>query len=73
MILALLSYHIQLMISNLSTNEHVNAYKYSYLRNSFNMFDNPFDKGSKLANIIDSLFPSEKLVYSRSDLLSTDV
>lgn len=68
MICSLLSYHVQLMLSNMSTNEHINASKYTYFRNSYNIFDNPFDKGSKLANILDSLFPSEKLVYSRSDI-----
>ena len=69
MIGGLLQYHIGLITKNLTTNEHINMGKYSYLRNSYSQPDNPFDKGSPVANILDGLFPSSKSYFSREDVI----
>jgi hypothetical protein len=53
---------------NMTTNEEANAYRYTYLRNEFRMFSNPFDRGDKWSNILDGLFPSKKLYYHRDDV-----
>ena len=72
MIGSLLAYHVNLMIQNLTTNEHIGLAKYPYLMNQFHMYDNPFEKASKWDNIIDSIFPSEVAVYHRHDTALLD-
>lgn len=72
MIASLLAYHFQLMVANLTTNEQINMGKYAYMRNSYGLFDNPFDKGTKWDNILDSLFPSEHSYYHRDDVYFSD-
>ena len=61
----LLLYHLKLLRENMTTNEDINRSKYSYLKDEFYRFSNPFSKGSSWNNIIDGLFPSEKLYYTR--------
>lgn len=70
MVCCLLNYHLQLLATNLTTNEQINASKYSYMRNAYNLMDNPFDRGSYLANFIDGLFPSPKVYYTREDVVA---
>ena len=67
-ICGLASYHIKLLMINMTTNEEANAYRYTYLRNEFRMFSNPFDRGDKWSNLLDGLFPSKKLYYRRDDV-----
>lgn len=62
-------YHLTLLRRNMTTNEDINAFRYSYFRNEFNLFQNPFDKGSAEQNIQDGLFPSKKLYYTRKEVL----
>lgn len=69
MILLLLQFHINLLFSNLTTNEQINVMRYPYLKNSLNNYDNPFSKGSRLSNFIDGLFPSSENFYSRQEVL----
>jgi hypothetical protein len=52
----LLIYHTNLVIANLTTNEHQNVSKYKYLRKA-GMFHNPFNKGF-ISNIFTRCFPS---------------
>lgn len=68
MIGALLQYHTYLIATNLTTNENVNIARYSYLMDENHDFKNPFNKGSYLANIIDAIFPSEQVYYSKKSL-----
>ena len=63
-------YHTTLITKNLTTNEHTNAYRYKYLHNSYNIFDNPFDRGDHAKNIIDGLFPSTKMYYTREEVVT---
>ena len=63
-------YHTTLITKNLTTNEQMNAYRFKYLHNSYNIFDNPFDKGDQAKNIIDGLFPSTKMYYTREEVVS---
>lgn len=65
LILSLLNYHIYLLSINLTTNEHINSAKYTYLKDQYSDFDNPFDKGSMCANFTDGLFPPLNPCYSR--------
>lgn len=67
-IAGLTSYHIKLIMKNMTTNEEINMYRYTYFKNEFNMQDNPFCKGSKLGNFIDGMFPTSKLYYSREEV-----
>lgn len=68
-IFSLLSYHLQLISQNLTTNEHIKSSSYSYLRNAYNLYDNPFDKGSFIGNLVDSLFPSSKIYFLREEVI----
>ena len=66
----LLQYHVQLITANLTTNEHINMAKYAYMRNQYNMQDNPFDLKSAKMNVVDGLFPSSRQYYSREEFLT---
>jgi hypothetical protein len=70
LIMGLFSYHFKLISHNLTTNEDVNMGRYSYMRNEYNSFHNPFDKGGMMKNIFDGLFPSSKLYYTRAAVLN---
>jgi len=52
----LLIYHAQLVKKNLTTNEHQNLFKYTYLKDKFGRYHNPFDNGF-MENMKDRLFP----------------
>lgn len=69
MVCFLLHYHILLIVQNLTTNEHINMGKYAYMRNQYNMTDNPFDLGSAASNCLDGLFPLSRQLYSRNEAL----
>ena len=69
LILSLLNYHVFLLTLNLTTNEHINTGKYAYFKDEYDDFSNPFNRGSTFANILDGLFPSAKLFYSRADVI----
>jgi hypothetical protein len=68
-IFSLFSYHLQLISQNLTTNEHIKSSSYSYLRNAYNLYDNPFNKGTFIRNLVDSLFPSTKVYYLREEVV----
>lgn len=52
----LLAYHIQLISKNLSTNEHQNVWRYTYLRDEYGRYFNPFHRGF-CGNFYTRLFP----------------
>jgi len=56
MVSGLLYYHAGLVSKNLTTNEHMNVWRYTYLRDEFGRFFNPFDKGW-FGNLVSKLFP----------------
>jgi hypothetical protein len=83
----MLIYHTQLMVVNLSTNEHLNLYRYEYLwtqdqEGAPKKYRNPYFKGW-WGNIMDRMFPSEScyllpddqnyLLSSTSLLLTSNV
>lgn len=68
-IFTLANYHTMLLMKNLTTNEHLNAAKYAYLRDEYDDFSNPFDSGNAWANIWDGLFPSHRAYYSREEVI----
>lgn len=68
MILGLLHYHIQLIVSSMTTNEHINHMKYPYMVNAFGGIDSPFLKPTAIENVVDALFPSKKDYYSRAEV-----
>jgi len=49
---------VMLMTNNLTMNEAINLPRYRYFWNQNNEFVNPFDRGGRLANLKDFLFPS---------------
>ena len=65
MIGALLQYHTYLISTNLTTNENINVARYSYLMDENHDFRNPFNKGSYIANIMDAIFPSDEVFYTK--------
>jgi len=73
MIFGLLNYHTQLILSSMTTNEHINHMKYPYMINAFGAVDSPFSKPSALENIMDALFPSKKAYFSRAEVRSDQV
>lgn len=73
MIFGLLSYHTQLILSNMTTNEHINHMKYSYMTNAFGGTDSPFSKPTIVENLLDGLFPSTKNYYSRQEVKADEV
>ena len=44
--LMMLSYHVQLIRENLTTNEHSNMYRYDYLKDATGRYRNPWQKVS---------------------------
>ena len=73
MIFGLLNYHIQLIVMNMTTNEHINHMKYPYMVNAFGSVESPFMKGSVLENLYDGLFPSKKNYFSRAEVKADQV
>lgn len=67
-IFSLVHYHTGLLINNMTTNEHMGVGKYSYFRNRHNNFDNPFSKGNAWDNILDSIFPTNNIYYTREEV-----
>lgn len=67
MVGGLLWYHSQLVLMNLTTNEHMNMIKYKYMRNQFGIIQNPFDRGY-VGNVLDRLFPSTAVFYTREEI-----
>jgi len=53
----MLLYHTQLSMVNLTTNEHINVSRYTYLQNERGKYKNPFFKGW-LNNFLERFFPS---------------
>ena len=70
MILTLLNYHLYIMSLNLTTNEYINSAKYPHFRDEYDDFNNPFNYGNASVNIIDGLFPSSQLLYTRKDAIT---
>jgi hypothetical protein len=62
-------YHMRLITRNVTTNEEINMARYTYFRNEFNSFNNPFCTGSRLGNLWDGMFPTTKLYYTREEVL----
>jgi hypothetical protein len=69
MVTGLTMYHCKLIMSNLTTNEDSNKFRYSYLKDNYGIFSNPFDLGNKWKNAQAGLLPSSKLYYSRNEVL----
>ena len=53
---AMISYHTQLVLSNLTTNEHMNMGRYEHFRDANGMVRNPWDCGV-LGNLSDRFLP----------------
>jgi len=65
-------YHTQLTVKNLTTNEHMNLFKYKYLKNEAGRFSNPFDRGF-MSNVGSRFMPSEDTYVLRSQRSSSSV
>jgi hypothetical protein len=70
MMIGLGSYHMQLISTNMTTNEQMGASKYTYFRNESGDFDNPFCRGDPWSNIMDTLSPYKQHFYSRLEVLA---
>ncbi|GMI41278.1 hypothetical protein TrCOL_g7652 [Triparma columacea] len=58
--LGMVSYHIQLIAKNLTTNEHANLFRYKYLHDSGGRYRNPWDQGI-MGNLYERFInPSER-------------
>eukprot|EP00565_Helicotheca_tamesis_P007460 CAMPEP_0185727478 /NCGR_PEP_ID=MMETSP1171-20130828/3158_1 /TAXON_ID=374046 /ORGANISM="Helicotheca tamensis, Strain CCMP826" /LENGTH=808 /DNA_ID=CAMNT_0028396057 /DNA_START=84 /DNA_END=2510 /DNA_ORIENTATION=- len=69
----MLVYHTQLTAKNLTTNEHINVWKYKYLQDKGGHFSNPFDKGV-LKNFVSRFDPGEdSYVLPRRNSSSTEL
>ena len=68
MIFGLLNYHTQLILNNMTTNEHINFMKYPYMTNAFGVVDSPFNRKKIFHNLYDGFFPSKKSYYSREEV-----
>ena len=68
MIFGLLNYHTQLILNNMTTNEHINFMKYPYMTNAFGVVDSPFNKKNIGENVYDALFPVQKSYFSREEV-----
>jgi hypothetical protein len=69
MVLGLGQYHFHLLSSNLTTNEDINKFRYDYLIDEYSRFSNPFDLGSTGKNVMDGVFPSPKVFYTRDEVV----
>ena len=68
--IGMLIYHTQLSMVNLTTNEHQNLHKYSYLMNEQGRYGNPFFRGW-LSNFLDRFAPTEAL-YTIPSVVTID-
>ena len=50
--LALVQQHLMLILGNMTTNEMINGYRYTYMQDTYGRFKNPYDKG-RTANLVD--------------------
>lgn len=69
MVFALANYHVSILLRNVTTNEDINKSKYSYLKDEFSMFSNPFDRGGPWPNAVDGCFPNGKQYYTRDQVM----
>ena len=70
MMVGLGSYHMQLISENMTTNESINLSKYTYFRDENSDFDNPFCRGNRLSNILDTMSPYKQSFFSRLEVLA---
>lgn len=70
MMMGLGSYHLQLVSTNMTTNESMGHSKYTYLKNQDGQFENPFCRGDPWLNIFDTLFPYPNHFFSRDDVVA---
>lgn len=68
-LMGLLHYHITLISSSLTTNEHMGLHKYQYLKDSQGIISNPFDRSSFFSNYLDAMFPTQMVYYSREEYI----
>lgn len=68
MVLGLGKYHLDLICSNLTTNEDMNKSRYAYLNSKFGGYKNPFVLGSMWENMCDGLFPSGDIFFTKKDI-----
>ena len=71
---AMITYHTQLVLSNLTTNEHMNMGRYEHFRDSNGMVRNPWDCGI-LGNLRDRFLPPrvDDLPVVRHSFMDADV
>ena len=70
MMMGLGSYHLQLCLTNMTTNESVGIAKYDYLLDpTTGQFDNPFCRGSTMGNLMDVLMPYKDFFFYRDDVI----
>lgn len=68
-LMGLLNYHLTLISSSLTTNEHVGLHKYTYLKDSNDHLSNPFDRHSFGNNLMEAIFPCQMVYYTREDYI----
>lgn len=54
----LFCYHTQLIAKNLTTNEHINSWRFEYLKGERGEYRNPFDKGF-IQNLMSRMIPGD--------------
>lgn len=69
MMMGLGSYHMQLIMTNMTTNESMGTSKYAYFKDEQGEFDNPFCRGHPWMNIYDTLFPYKKQFFFRQEVV----
>mmetsp|Transcript_21475 Transcript_21475/g.31148 ORF Transcript_21475/g.31148 Transcript_21475/m.31148 type:complete len:564 (-) Transcript_21475:167-1858(-) len=65
----LFNYHMSLIMNALTTNEQIGFHKYAYFKNNEGLLHNPFDRGNFILNLLDAIFPSQMVYYSRQEYL----
>lgn len=70
MMMGLGSYHMQLIGTNMTTNESMGVHKYSYFSDESGEFDNPFCRGNPWSNVFDTIFPYKNQFFNRADVVS---
>jgi hypothetical protein len=70
MMMGLGSYHMRLMVTNMTTNESMGISKYDYLLDpESGRFDNPFCRGNIADNALDMLFPYKNQFFDRDSVV----
>jgi hypothetical protein len=71
LMLGLLTYHLRLVMRNITTNEDIGIQKYLYLWTEHGDYQNPFRKATAWESLLEVYHPDKRLYYTRQEVVQT--